>query len=225
MKASRPSCLAGGGPLERRVRQRSGDRRQGVDGTQAGIETHGCPCANTASLVRADRSRAQEPQTDFHYPRGRSHDGFVCRDWNHSSNGRRADAKTEEFAKTNIIPLRATRRSVQIVRLALRGIQDFDFHARLGRWTWMAQASGALRCLTFELSGHHRRGAWPARRMMPCIASRAKCHAGGGPLERRVRPHLAAKRCTGCGDTPQPGPADAPASRMTNCLVELTSER
>ena len=60
---------------------------------------------------------------------------------------------------------------------------------------------------------------------MPCIASRAKRHAGGGPLERRVRPHLAAKRCTGCGDTPQPGPADARASRMAGCSAELTSER
>ena len=60
---------------------------------------------------------------------------------------------------------------------------------------------------------------------MHCIASRAKCHAGGGPLERRVRPHLAAKRCTGCGNTPQPGPADAPDSGMAGCSAELTSER
>ena len=44
--------------------------------------------------------------------------------------------------------------------------------------------------LTFELRGRSRRGAWPARRRIRLSASRAKCHAGGGPwLERRVRPH------------------------------------
>ncbi len=46
--------------------------------------------------------------------------------------------------------------------------------------------------LTFELMGVRRCGAWPARRMMTASASRAKCHAGARPLERRVRPHLAA---------------------------------
>jgi len=35
--------------------------------------------------------------------------------------------------------------------------------------------------LTFELRGRNRDGAWPARRMMTASASRAKCHAGGGP--------------------------------------------
>jgi hypothetical protein len=35
--------------------------------------------------------------------------------------------------------------------------------------------------LTFELRGRSRRGAWPAKRMMTASASRAKCHAGGGP--------------------------------------------
>ena len=44
--------------------------------------------------------------------------------------------------------------------------------------------------LTFELSGRHRIGAWPAKRMMTLAGSRAKCQAGGGPLERRVRAHL-----------------------------------
>jgi hypothetical protein len=43
--------------------------------------------------------------------------------------------------------------------------------------------------LTFELSGPHRQGAWAARRMMNHNASRPKCLAGVGPLERRVRPH------------------------------------
>ncbi len=36
-------------------------------------------------------------------------------------------------------------------------------------------------CLTFELRGRSRDGAWPARPMMRTTASRAKCHAGGGP--------------------------------------------
>jgi len=44
-------------------------------------------------------------------------------------------------------------------------------------------------CLTFELSRPHRYGAWPARRMMTVSALRAKCHAGVGRLERRVRQH------------------------------------
>ena len=43
--------------------------------------------------------------------------------------------------------------------------------------------------LTFELSGPHRIGARPAKRMMTLAVSRAKCQAGGGPLERRVRRH------------------------------------
>ncbi len=47
---------------------------------------------------------------------------------------------------------------------------------------------GGVCDLTYELRGRNRRGAWPARRMMTQDASRAKCHAGGGPwLERRVR--------------------------------------
>jgi hypothetical protein len=44
-------------------------------------------------------------------------------------------------------------------------------------------------CLTFEVRGRSRDGAWPAKRMMTASASRAKCHAGGGPLDRGVRPH------------------------------------
>ena len=42
-------------------------------------------------------------------------------------------------------------------------------------------AQNCLRRLTFELRGRNRDGAWPARRMMTASASRAKCHAGGGP--------------------------------------------
>ena len=45
--------------------------------------------------------------------------------------------------------------------------------------------------LTFELSGRHRVGAWPVKRMMTLAGSRAKRQAGGGPLERRVRRHSA----------------------------------
>ena len=51
-------------------------------------------------------------------------------------------------------------------------------HGRVRRWRY-AKASRC--CLTFELRGRNRRGAWPARRMMDHNASRAKCHAGGGP--------------------------------------------
>jgi len=53
-----------------------------------------------------------------------------------------------------------------------------------------------LCALTFELRGERRCGAWPARRMMDHNASRAKCHAGARPLERRVRAHLEAAQAT-----------------------------
>jgi hypothetical protein len=42
-------------------------------------------------------------------------------------------------------------------------------------------------CLTFELRGARRYGAWPARPMINSTASRAKCHAGARPFQRRVR--------------------------------------
>ena len=45
----------------------------------------------------------------------------------------------------------------------------------------------ALRGVTFELSGRHRRGGLAARRMTSMGASRPRRLAGGGPLERRVR--------------------------------------
>ena len=41
--------------------------------------------------------------------------------------------------------------------------------------------NAACCCLTFELRGRRRDGAWPARRMLSLGASRAKCQAGGGP--------------------------------------------
>jgi hypothetical protein len=49
--------------------------------------------------------------------------------------------------------------------------------------------------LTFELRGERRDGAWPARRMMAVSASRAKCHAGASPLQRRVRPPRSVLPC------------------------------
>jgi hypothetical protein len=54
-------------------------------------------------------------------------------------------------------------------------------------WSALSRLCG----LTFELSGHHRQGAWAARRMIGLSASRPKGLAGGGPLERPVR-HAAA---------------------------------
>jgi hypothetical protein len=46
-----------------------------------------------------------------------------------------------------------------------------------------------------------RQGAWAARPMIATTASRPKCLAGGGPLERRVRPshrpHTPAARGSG----------------------------
>ena len=48
-----------------------------------------------------------------------------------------------------------------------------------------------LCCLTFEVGRERWCGAWPAARMMNRLnhsGKRAKCHAGAGRLERRVRP-------------------------------------
>ena len=47
-----------------------------------------------------------------------------------------------------------------------------------GRGDWLCG-------LTFELRGRNRGGAWPAKRMMTASASRAKCHAGGGPARAK----------------------------------------
>ena len=47
--------------------------------------------------------------------------------------------------------------------------------------------TAGLRCLTFEVSGSRRCGAWPAGRMMKHSGPRAKCHAVGSPLDRGVR--------------------------------------
>ena len=62
----------------------------------------------------------------------------------------------------------------------------FAAHGRARRWRY---ARGSRCCLTFELSGPRRVGAWAARPMIHTTASQPKCQAGGGPLERRVRPH------------------------------------
>ena len=54
--------------------------------------------------------------------------------------------------------------------------------------------SAATCCLTFELRGGRRDGAWPARRMMAPAGARAKRLAGGRPLQRRVRRHRLQRR-------------------------------
>jgi hypothetical protein len=73
----------------------------------------------------------------------------------------------------------ASRKSLKARLLCERVEGSFDcFTKRMSHDCW----------LTFELSGPRRIGAWPARCMMTASASRAKCQAGGGPLERRVRP-------------------------------------
>jgi hypothetical protein len=58
-----------------------------------------------------------------------------------------------------------------------------------GQWPREAMADHNVTrvCLTFELRGALRYGAWPARPMIDSTAWRAKCHAGARPLERRVR--------------------------------------
>src|SRR3990167_5020206 len=79
-------------------------------------------------------------------------------------------------------------------RRRTRSVLDVLAAERLWRVGWSCR-------LTFELRGRNRDGAWPAKRMMTASASRAKCHAGGGPwLERRVRPHLAPQHLGGRGN-------------------------
>ncbi len=56
--------------------------------------------------------------------------------------------------------------------------RDCAASGRVQRWRY---AEGSRCCLTFELRGRSRDGAWPARRMMDYNGARAKCHAGGGP--------------------------------------------
>lgn len=53
--------------------------------------------------------------------------------------------------------------------------------------------------LTFELRRERRCGAWPAVRMMNHSGKRAKRHAGGSRLERRVRRHLGHGALEGMG--------------------------
>jgi hypothetical protein len=62
--------------------------------------------------------------------------------------------------------------------------------AKAGRFIGSGAATVVvLRCLTLELSGPQRHGAWPVRRTINQGVARAKRHAVAGPLERRVRPH------------------------------------
>jgi len=99
------------------------------------------------------------------------------------------------------------------------------------RWTSAATASAitdSACCLTFELRGRSRNGAWPARRTIDQSASRAKCQAGGGPrssegLGRTLR---------GCGRglvwvEPPAGclrpAAMAPASRATHLRARCSA--
>jgi hypothetical protein len=64
----------------------------------------------------------------------------------------------------------------------LRGAQPSDFEARVVQLKQLVRVHGALRGLTFELSGRNRLAA-PAREYLHWL----EWPAGGGPLERRVR--------------------------------------
>ena len=199
---SRPKCLAGGGPLERRVRPRlAGKRYGGADG--AGLILSG---ARTARKKGTVLPRAQESPTDRVDPDGGSggsdgtglslscactatKEGTVlpgAQEPLTDSLGRRE--RRDWFEKPSLWLVLASTRFVpgDAVAALLRGVQASDFEARLVRSARMVRGHGALRGLTFELSGRHRRG--PARRMMNHNGSRG--HAGGGPLERRVRPRV-----------------------------------
>ena len=74
-------------------------------------------------------------------------------------------------------------RAARALRRAPRGVQCSDSGARLVRRKRMAQVHGARRCLTFELSGRHRRGA--ARRIIDNESLAAPCRWRSA-LERRV---------------------------------------
>ena len=156
--ASRAKRHAGGGPLERRVRQHAArrSRRPGRDaeGSRSGF-----------SVLLAPRA----PMVDV----------LVVPGVNGSANALSAKRQEE---RTH--PKRA--KHYRNSKPSLRG--------PLGRAAAVANHSVARVCLTFELSGRHRQGAWAARRMMTQTASRPKRLAGGGPLERRVSRHSRAGR-------------------------------
>ena len=130
----------------------------------------GCPqnwCAKCVVRTRGDLERAAVL--------GRN-DKLIIQTARSASNGLanksvRSAHHGQDFGISQLPPPRCRRR----VRNARKKREAFDW--------------GVVRGLTFELSGRHRVGAWPAKRMMTLAGSRAKCQAGGGPLERRVRSH------------------------------------
>ena len=175
VRASRAKCHAGGGPLERRVRPRLAGRRYGgADG--AGLILS---CARTARKKGTVLPRAQESPTDRVDPDGGSggSDGtglslscactatkegtvlpgaqepltdFVGLAWRH-----------EWLERPNLRLRLASARLVpgEAVATLLRGVQASDFEARLVRLALLVRRHGALRGLTFELSGRHRLAA------------------------------------------------------------------
>ena len=105
---------------------------------------------------------------------------------------------------------RHPRLRVQQDRRRLRG--ERPGARRIDRWTHLLRRRG----LTLELSGPRRQSAWPARCMMNYCASRAKCFAVAGPLERPVRPARTGAACDRRANTtpreatalPAPGASD-----------------
>jgi hypothetical protein len=147
LAGSRAKCQAGGGPLERRVRQRHGEQRHSGSGTKelsssillAVSRKLKNSCACTAMARRCRATRAQAPLTDFQDSFASGGERRTCNDHLHSS--------------------ASSSRALAESRRALRGVLPPDFHERLARRTLMVQASGALRLpnvrgnLTVEAGG------------------------------------------------------------------------
>ena len=101
---------------------------------------------------------------------------------------------------------------------AARNSREHEEQQRLGRaaeglgarrearmhWLCLRTEPAGHRCLTFELSGSRRCGAWPAGRMMKHSGPRAKCHAVGSPLDRGVRHRLDFEQATHAAPPPYP---------------------
>jgi hypothetical protein len=158
-------CL-GGSALERRVRLRSRPVAPGKT-----LET-GARC-RSSNLRRGSRTRCERRAPPVKQARGEMpRDLIRCS----VANGELSIALRWLFARRASSATATAGCQWEVLNAAGVG-------ARLRRTAFM-------RSLTFELSGRHRQGAWPAQRMMTLAVARAKRLAGGGPLERRVRHHL-----------------------------------
>ena len=94
-----------------------------------------------------------------------------------------AKTKTMMTVRTSVAKSESTPWMPILAKIAVSAAKQADIAAQKNHPFWCTHV---LRCLTFELSGPPP--DWPARRND--VLQRLAGQAGGGPLERRVRPHF-----------------------------------